>query len=83
MADLVGLSSSGLSDPIVFVEMCGQIQKTKVAHEVTGHFYDEVFYFNLKEMKKEQLNQAYVKISVFDHNWFRSNQLIGVYQVHL
>lgn len=24
-----------------------------------------------------------MKISVFDHNWFRKNQLIGVYQIDL
>jgi len=49
---------------------------------VSGNFFDEVFYFNFKDLKKEQLAQAHMKISVFDHNWFRKNQLIGVYQVN-
>jgi len=37
VTNLVGLNISGLSDPVVYVEILGQIQKTKVAHEVMFH----------------------------------------------
>lgn len=42
VTNLVGLNDSGLSDPVVYVEILGQVQKTKVAHEViTRSLYAE------------------------------------------
>jgi len=41
------------------VEVLGQVQRTKVAHEVVSdNFFDEVFYFSFKDLKKEQLAQV-------------------------
>lgn len=83
VADLVGLNSSGLSDPIIFVELMGQRQCTRPIYEVNSAFFDQTFFFNFKDLKREQLFEAHVKISVYDYNFFRSNELIGVYQADL
>jgi hypothetical protein len=48
---------------------------------VSGAVYDEWFYFNFKDLRKEQIAEAHLKVSVFDYNFFRSNELIGIYQV--
>jgi hypothetical protein len=81
VSDVVGKNFSGLSDPFVVVELMGQKQKTKVFNEVSGAVYDEWFYFNYKDLRREQIAEAHLKLSVYDHNWLRSNELIGLYQV--
>jgi hypothetical protein len=83
VADLVGLNASGLSDPIIFVEVMGQRQCTRPIYEVNSAFFDQTFFFNFKDLKREQLQEAHVKITVYDYNFFRSNELIGVYQADL
>ena len=81
VAELVGLNASGLSDPIIFVEIMGQKQHTRVKQEVNAAFYDEVFFFTFKGLRFDQLLDARIKFSVYDYNWFRANELIGIYQV--
>lgn len=83
VADLVGLNASGLSDPIIFVEIMGQRQCTRPIYEVNSAFFDQTFFFNFKNLKRDQLQEAHVKISVFDYNFFRSNEMIGIYQADL
>lgn len=80
--DLVGTNSSGLADPIVFVEVMGQRQHTRVQYNKTSAFYDEVFYFNFPGLKKEQIAEAHVTVSVYDSQWWGLMYVTtGIYNV--
>lgn len=79
--DLKGCNFDGMSDPLVFVSIMGQKQHTRVIQNVSACFFDEWFYFSFKGVKKEELAEAQIQIAVYDYNWFRSNALIGYYQV--
>ena len=78
-----GSHASGMSDPFAVVEVLGQKQKTRYMKEVSSAFFNETFYFNFKDLKKEEIAEASVKITVYDHYWLRSHETIGVYQVDL
>jgi hypothetical protein len=83
VADIKGYNASGLSDPFCVLEVFGQKQKTRVIKESSQCFFDETFYFNFKDVKREQLAEGSLKVTVYDHNWFRANELIGQYQIDL
>lgn len=77
----MGLNSSGLSDPYVIVELMGKSFRTKHKTETINAFFDNTFYFNFKNLTKEQLASASLKLTVLDYNYFRFNELIGIFQV--
>lgn len=79
--DIKGANASGLSDPFVSVDVLGQKRRTEHKHDVSGAFFNETFYFNFKDLKKDQIMEAHLTMSLYDHNWFRSNELIGLYSV--
>eukprot|EP01038_Epipyxis_sp_PR26KG_P011587 gene11587-15520_t len=83
VAELKGLNSSGFSDPIVYVEIMNQVRHTRHVTEVDRCTFNEVLYFNFKDLKQDQLASAHVKISVYDWNRFRPYGLTGVHQVDL
>jgi hypothetical protein len=76
-------NSSGASDPFVTVELMGQKHRTTWFKEELSAYYDQTFYFNFKDLKKEQIQEAQLKLTVWDHNYFRSHEFIGVYSVDL
>ena len=76
-----GANATGLSDPFVVVELLGQTQQTEWFEEKSSQFFDQTFYFNFKDLKKEQVQEAHLKISLYDHNNFRSHELLGIYNV--
>ena len=55
---------NGLSDPVVFVEINGEKQKTITIKNCLSAVYDEVFLFNLKHMEKEELERLVINIKV-------------------
>lgn len=81
--DMKGANVSGLSDLIVYVEVLGQKQHTKVINEVSSCFFDETFYFNFNDLKSELFTSNNILISVYDSNTFRPNVLIGSYSIDL
>lgn len=85
VADLVGLNASGLSDPVVVVEVMSQTQSTRVIYNVNSAFFDQTFYFNFTDLKRDQLQEIHIKFSVYDFNWnpFNPRELIGVFEVDL
>eukprot|EP01035_Chromulina_nebulosa_P020400 gene20400-26471_t len=82
-SDLKGLDISGLSDPQCYIEIFGQKQKTRIIRNSLAGFFDETFYFNFKDLKREQIQDGTLKITVYNYNWFRPSQLIGFYQTDL
>jgi Ca2+-dependent lipid-binding protein len=81
--DIKGVDSSGLSDLIVYVEVMGEKQHTKVVDSVSSCFFDDTFYFNFTDVKGEQIVNGTLTISVYDSNTFRPNVLIGSYSIDL
>jgi hypothetical protein len=76
-------------NPMVYIECFGKKFHSKPLYGTTSDFYDEVFYFTMPAMKKEQIAEAFVKMTVVDHfkldilkkGWFDST--IGVYTLDL
>eukprot|EP00596_Hydrurales_sp_CCMP1899_P004949 CAMPEP_0119051930 /NCGR_PEP_ID=MMETSP1177-20130426/73383_1 /TAXON_ID=2985 /ORGANISM="Ochromonas sp, Strain CCMP1899" /LENGTH=1845 /DNA_ID=CAMNT_0007031303 /DNA_START=346 /DNA_END=5881 /DNA_ORIENTATION=+ len=83
VVDLTGKNYSGLSDPYVEIEVLGVKKKTRFIKEVVGCVYDETFYFSFQNLKKEQVAEAHLKLTVKDHNYLWYDELIGMYQIDL
>lgn len=83
VSDLVGLNASGLSDPVIVVEVMGVKKNTGIKKEVNSAYFDETLFFNFKDLKRDQLNDATIRMSVYDWNRFRRWELIGIYSVSM
>jgi hypothetical protein len=62
--ELVAKNLNGLSDPVVFIEVNGEKQKTITYKNCLSAVYDELFLFKLKHMEKEELERVEIKIKV-------------------
>lgn len=80
--ELVSENSSGMANPVIHVEVMGQRKKTRVRWDASNAFFDEVMYFNFTNLRKEQIQEAHVKITVYDAGWF-FNSTIGVHNVRI
>ncbi|CBN80088.1 conserved unknown protein [Ectocarpus siliculosus] len=83
VSDLKGKDSSGTSDPIVHASCLGTTKHTRVRKGVNSAVFDEVLYFNLPNLSRDQLMQATVNLRVLDANTFLRDSLIGSYQFDL
>lgn len=81
--DLVGKDYSGMSDPYVAIEVLGIKKKTRFQKQVNSCVFDETFYFNFEGLKKEQVAEGSMRLTVKDHNYFWFDGMIGIYQVDL
>lgn len=78
---------------MAIVEVLGQKAFSNSKKGSTGDFYDETFYFYFKDLKKEQIAEANLKITIMDKAYMLGFALpkkfgafdgrIGVYQVDL
>ena len=64
VANLAAKNLNGLSDPVVFIEVCGEKQKSATYKNCLSAVYDEVFLFNLKHLEKEELERVEINIKV-------------------
>ena len=64
--ELVGKNLNGLSDPVVFIEINGEKQRTITVKNCLSAVYDELFLFNLKHMEKEELERLEIQLKVRD-----------------
>jgi Ca2+-dependent lipid-binding protein len=83
VVDLVSKNYSGMCDPYVVVEVMGMTKKTRWKRQVNSCVYDDTFYFNFSELKREQVGEGFMRMTVKDHNWFWWDATIGVYQTDL
>jgi hypothetical protein len=89
ISDLVLHASGAMPSPMVYVEVLGKKFHSRPIYEVTSDFFDEIFYFSMKGLTKEQLREARVKLTVVDHYWLDVlkrgwfDSIIGVYQIDL
>ena len=62
--ELAAKNLNGLSDPVVFVEVRGEKQKSSTRKDCLSAVFDELFIFNLKNMEKEELERVIIEIRV-------------------
>jgi hypothetical protein len=62
--ELAAKNLNGLSDPVVFVEVHNEKQKTITYKNCLSAVFDELFLFNLKHMEKEELERVVINIKV-------------------
>lgn len=70
---------NGLSDPIVYIEVLGEKQNSSVKPESLSAVFDELFIFNFRNVDKDDIDTAVVRVSVMDANVVTKNVLIGAY----
>ena len=70
---------NGLSDPIVYIEVLGEKQNSSVKPESLSAVFDELFIFNFRNLDKDDIDTAVVRVSVMDANVVTKNVLIGAY----
>ncbi len=75
--DLKAEDANGTSDPVVYVEAFGQEQHTIVKQKQNSCVFDTLFFFNAKDVDRDQLEMEQITVSVFDADTFSRNDLIG------
>ena len=60
--DLKAKNASGSSDPVVFVEVMGEKKNTKVKKNCTSCVFDDLFFFNFKDLETEMVEEATIKV---------------------
>ncbi|DBA05321.1 TPA: hypothetical protein N0F65_007483, partial [Lagenidium giganteum] len=78
--DLKGENWSGTSDPYCQVEVMGKKKSTSTKNDTLGCVFDEILFFHFKNIGRNELKQATIKITIFDKDMLTSN-LIGSYQL--
>eukprot|EP00937_MAST-01D_sp_MAST-1D-sp2_P005539 g5539.t1 len=89
---LKGEDLSGLSDPVIEVQLLPDslrtaagtnTQSSSIKHAVCDAVYDEMLFFTLKDVGRDELRSCSVKVSVLDSDTLGRNDLIGVYALDL
>lgn len=62
--ELAAKNLNGLSDPVIFIEVNGEKQRTITVKNCLCAVYDELFLFKLKHMEKEELERIEIHIKV-------------------
>jgi len=76
--DLAGEDLNGLSDPYVRCKVLGRSKKTRVVRKVSAAVFDETLYFDLKQMKPKEIEEAVLEVSCFDFDVFTAHDLVGL-----
>jgi hypothetical protein len=63
----VSLKLSGTSDPYCQVEVLGAKKKTSTKYETLGCVFDEILFFNFKNIGRDDLKQASIKVGSCSH----------------
>ena len=72
------------ADPMVRVDIMNQKKYTKPKKKTLSPLFNEVFFFRLKGMDKEQLETMTIKLTVLDKNSFiAKDSIIGSYELDL
>ncbi|ETO75810.1 hypothetical protein F444_08664 [Phytophthora nicotianae P1976] len=79
--DLKGENLSGTSDPYCQVDIMGVSKKTSTKYDTLGCVFDEILFFNFPNIGRHELQEASIKISVYDKEKVLRDNLIGIYQL--
>ena len=75
--NLKGEDVNGSCDPVVTVEVLGQKQNTSIKNNMRDPVFDEVLFFNLKNVDKEQLKGGSITVSCYDADSIGRNDMVG------
>lgn len=64
--DLKPMDLNGLCDPVVCIECLGHSQYTSVKQKQLSCIFDETLFFNFRQLDKDTIEQANIKVSVID-----------------
>eukprot|EP00941_MAST-03F_sp_MAST-3F-sp1_P004856 g4856.t1 len=81
--DLKPQDPNGTADPVVYVNVAGQKKHTPVKQKQTSCVFDSVFFFDVKDMDRDQLESTLINIEVFDADTFSRNDFIGSFAIDL
>lgn len=76
--DLKAEDLNGLSDPYARVKVLDRVRKTRVIKKCTSCVFDEVLYFNFRDMKPNKIAEACIDVSILDYDTIGAHALIGV-----
>ncbi|RLN27414.1 hypothetical protein BBO99_00005320 [Phytophthora kernoviae] len=79
--DLKGENLSGTSDPYCLVDIMGVSKRTSTKYETLGCVFDEILFFHFPNVGRHELQEASIKISVYDKERVLKDNLIGTYQL--
>ncbi|RLN67959.1 hypothetical protein BBJ29_005302 [Phytophthora kernoviae] len=79
--DLKGENLSGTSDPYCLVDVMGVSKRTSTKYETLGCIFDEILFFHFPNVGRHELQEASIKISVYDKERVLKDNLIGTYQL--
>jgi len=71
------------ADPMVEVEVLGQSKCTDYKPGTLNPNFNEMLFFNFDKVKQHELETAMISISLFDHDFVGSNNLIGKFTVDI
>lgn len=93
LKDVPVRENEAMMNPMAIIEILGQRQYSSSKKSSTGDFYDETFYFYFKDLKKEQIAEASLKITIMDKAYMLGVALpkklgyfdgrVGTYQVDM
>ena len=80
--NLSGKDIGGTSDPMVTVTIFDEKKSTKIESKTKNPRWNEILYFELNKLERDQLSHGKALISVLDDDIF-INDLIGLYEFDL
>jgi hypothetical protein len=86
--EMKGEDYNGTSDPYVKMWVDGvankrKFKKTSIKYKVQEAIWDETFFFNLKGLALDELEEAVINVAVFDWDLIGSDELIGAFTFDL
>ena len=84
LAAVTNMFGKSAADPMVRVELHGQKKYTKPKKKTLSPLFNEVFFFRLKNLDKEQLETMTIKFTVLDKNsWAVKDSIMGAYELDI
>jgi hypothetical protein len=81
--DLKGEDLSGSCDPVVYMQVLDQKQNSSIKEQTRSAVYDEIFFFDFRNVGRDELSVGNLKVSVYDADTFTTSDMIGCYQFDL
>jgi len=81
--DLKGKGMGGSSDPVCTVECCGSKKQSTIKKKTFNPRWDEVLFFEVKDMEPAQLEAERVRVRVNDARTIMKDVLIGAFDFDL